>query len=114
MDEPALLFGAAAGPGSQPGNACRVEVDLIGAGMGSADEGLDVNVHGFGLSRISLNFAPDRSRGALPNLEERGRQGGGLGRGEGGLKLESPTVLFLLHRSFSHHMSLVFIASGLV
>ena len=42
----------------QPGKACRVEVDLIGAGVGSADEGLDVNVHGFGLGPISLQLAP--------------------------------------------------------
>lgn len=36
MDERALLLGAAPGPGSQPGQACRVEVDLLGAGVGSA------------------------------------------------------------------------------
>ena len=76
MDERALPFGVAAGPGSRPGKACRVEVDLIGAGVGSADEGLDVNVHGFGLSPISLHLAPTGSRGALPYLEKRGRERG--------------------------------------
>ena len=81
MDEQALLLGVAAGPGSRPGKACRVEVDLIGAGVGSADEGLDVNVHGFGLSPISLNLAPTRFRGALPYLEERGQERGRPRRG---------------------------------
>lgn len=76
MDERALLFGVAAGAGSQPGRACPVEVDLIGGGVGSADEGLDVNVHGFGPSPISLNLTPTRSRVALPNLEKRGRERG--------------------------------------
>jgi hypothetical protein len=54
-----------------------VEVDLLGAGVGSADEGLDANVHGFGLGPISLNLAPTWSRGALPYLEERGQERGG-------------------------------------
>ena len=81
MDEQALLLGVAAGTGSQPGKPCRVKVDLIGAGVGSADEGLDVNVHGFGLSEISLNPAPARSRGALPNLEKRGQERGRPRRG---------------------------------
>ena len=81
MDEQALLLGVAAGPGSRPGKACRVEVDLIGAGVGSADEGLDVNVHGFWLSPISLNLAPTRFRGALPYLEERGQERGRPRRG---------------------------------
>ena len=76
MDERALPFGVAAGPGSRPGKACRVEVDLIGAGVGSADEGPDVNVHGFGLTPISLHLAPTGSRGALPYLEKRGRERG--------------------------------------
>lgn len=40
------------------------------------DERLDVNVHGFGLSRISLNPTPTGSRGALPYLEERGEERG--------------------------------------
>ena len=83
MDERALLFGVAAGPGSQPRRACRVEVDLIGTGLGSADEGLDVNVSGFGLSRISLNLAPARFRGARPNLEERGEERGRPRQGRG-------------------------------
>ena len=83
MDERALPFGVAAGPGSRPGKACRVEVDLIGAGVGSADEGPDVNVHGFGLSPISLNLTPTRSRGALPNLEERGEERGRPRQGRG-------------------------------
>ena len=78
MDERALPFGVAAGPGFQLGKACRVEVDLIGAGVGGADEALDVNVHGFGLGPISLNLAPTRSRGALPNLEKRGQERGRL------------------------------------
>jgi len=76
MDERALLFGVAAGPGCRSRKVCRVEVDLIGAGVGSADEGMDVNVHSFRLSPISLNLAPTRSRGALPNLEERGQERG--------------------------------------
>ena len=78
MDERVLLLGVAAGPGSQLGKACRVEVDLIGAGVGGADEALDVNVHGFGLGPISLNLAPTRSRGALPHLEKRGQERGRL------------------------------------
>lgn len=44
--------------------------------MRSADEGMDVNVHGFGLSPISLNLTPTRLSGALPYLEERDGSGG--------------------------------------
>ena len=81
MDERAPLFGSAVGPGFRPRKACLVEVDLIGAGVGSADEGLDINVHGFELSRISLNLAPARSRRALRNLEKRGQERGRPRRG---------------------------------
>jgi hypothetical protein len=81
MDEQALLFGVAAGPGSRLGKARRVGVDLIGAGLGSADERLDVNVHGSGRGPISLNRAPAWFRGALPNLEERGGECGWPRRG---------------------------------
>ena len=81
MYERALPFGVAAGPGSKPRKACRVEFDLIGVGAGGVDEGLDVNVHGFGLRPISINLAPPRSRGALPYLEERGRERGRPRRG---------------------------------
>ena len=90
MDEQALLLGVAAGPGSRPGKACRVEVDLIGAGVGSADEGLDVNVHGFWLSPISLNLAPTRFRGALPYLEERGQERGRPRTGRGWSEIGVP------------------------
>src|SRR3972149_11661854 len=110
MDERALPFGVAAGPGSRPGKACRVEVDLIGAGVGSADEGLDVNVHGFGPGPISVQLAPE---GRFRIWGSGDRSAASLARGEIGVKLESPTVLFLLHRSFSHHMSLALITSGL-
>ena len=84
--------------GSQPGKACRVEVELIGAGAGSADEGLDVNVHGFALSPTSLNLAPTRFRGALPYLEERGQERGRPRQEQNW----SPRLFYLLHRSFSH------------
>ena len=76
MDERAPPFGVAAGPGFQPGKACRVEFDLIGAGAGGVDEGLDVNVHGFGPGLISLHLTPNSVQGALPNLEKRGRERG--------------------------------------
>ena len=84
MDHQALLFGVAAGPGSQPRRACRVEVDLIGAGVGSADEGLDVNVHGFGLSPTSLHLTPARStEGRFLIWRSGDRSAAGLVRGEG-------------------------------
>ena len=58
MDQQALLFGPFVRPGFQPGEACRVEFDLIGAGAGGVDEGLDINVHAFALGQIPLQLAP--------------------------------------------------------
>ena len=101
--------------GSQPGKACRVEVDAIGAGVGSADEGLDVNVHAFGLSPISLNLTPTRSRGALPNLEERGEERGRPPKGRRWTEIGVPDCFISCYTDHSViHMSLVFIASGSV
>ena len=58
MGQPALLFGLAARPGSPPGKACGAKFDLLGADAGGVDEGLDVNVHGFGPGPISVQLAP--------------------------------------------------------
>jgi hypothetical protein len=101
MDERALLFGVAVGPGSRPRKARRVEVDLIGAGLGSADERLDVNVHGFGLSRISLNRAPAWFRGALPNLEKQGGERGWPRRGRRLSEIGVPDFLISVTQSHS-------------
>ena len=76
MGQPALLFGLAARPGSPPGKACGAKFDLLGADAGGVDEGLDVNVHGFGPGPISLHLTPNSVQGALPNLEKRGRERG--------------------------------------
>jgi len=93
MDEQALLFGVAAGPGSQPGKACGVKFDLLGAAAGGVDEGLDVNVHGFGSGPISVQSAP---KGRFRIWRGGGGSAAGLASSEGGAKLESPTVLFLV------------------
>ena len=76
MDHQALLFGGAARPGQRPGEARRAAFGLVGASARGVDEGRDVNVHGFGLTPISLHLAPTGSRGALPYLEKRGRERG--------------------------------------
>ena len=74
MDHKALLFGGAARPGQRPGEARRAAFGLVGASARGGDEALDVNVHGFWLSPISLHLTPTRSRGAVPNLEMRGQE----------------------------------------
>lgn len=76
MDHQALLFGGAARPSQRPGEVHRAAFGLVGAGLGCGDEGLDVNVRSFGLSPISLDLAPTRSRAALPYLEKRGQERG--------------------------------------
>ena|SRR5437867_5177492 len=98
MDEQALLIGVAARPGSQP-EACRVKFGVPETPAGGVDEGLDVNVHGFGPSPISVQLAP---RGSLPNLPKQSQE---RGRPRRKRNWSAPTVLFVLRTLFRHYMS---------
>jgi|GEM_PF-4108964 len=70
MDHQVPEFGVGDRPGRWPSEARRAAFGPVGAGAGSVDEGLDINVHGFGVSPTSLQLAP-------MGTSESGEAGGG-------------------------------------
>lgn len=58
MDHQALLLGGRARSGHHTGEARRAPFELVGTDATGVDEGLDINVHAFGLSPTSLQLVP--------------------------------------------------------
>ena len=110
MDERALLFGVAAGPGCRSRKVCRVEVDLIGAG-GKCGRRYGRQCPQF---QAQSNFTQPCSNSLQRGAPESGGAGTGARAASPAAKVErnwSPRLFYFCYTDHSViHMSLVLIA----
>lgn len=94
MDQKALQFGIGDQDRRPSGRDTPGGIGLVGGGAADVDEGLDINVHAFGLSPTFLQLAPmgTSESGGGGSRRVRGLTWGGIG------EIGDPDCLIFLHK----------------